>query len=88
MKGAAARIDDNELPADFVSEATLRVSLAKLPRRPAAGTDVSIRVNNPEGVEPLSKAVKVTFWEPARHARIAAMHKGNPLLAVPKVVQR
>lgn len=61
MKGAAVRIDDNELPADFVSQGTLRVSLAKLPQRPAAGTDVSIRIKNPEGIEPLSKAAKLTF---------------------------
>jgi hypothetical protein len=61
MKGAAVRIDDNELPADFVSQGTLRVSLARLPQRPAAGTDVYIRVKNPEGIEPLSKAHKLTF---------------------------
>ena len=61
MRGAAVRIDEDELLADFVSQGTLRVSLAKLPQRPAAGTEVSIRVKNPEGIEPLSKAAKLTF---------------------------
>ncbi len=61
MKGAAVQIDDNELEADFVSQGTLRVSLVQLSQRPAAGTDVSVRIKNPEGIEPLSKAVKLTF---------------------------
>ena len=61
QEGASVMVDGDELEPDAVSQVALRLSLDKLDQRPAAGTEVSVRVKNPEGVEPLSKSHGLKF---------------------------
>ena len=50
---ATVLVDGNELKADYISSEKLKVSIANLPQRPAAGATAKIQVKNPEGLEPL-----------------------------------
>ena len=49
---AIVLVDGNELKADYISSEKLKVSIANLPQRPAAGATAKIQVKNPEGPEP------------------------------------
>jgi hypothetical protein len=58
---ATVLVGGQELKAEFVSEAELKVSLAQLAQRPTGRAQVAIRVKNPEGREPLSVDSTVVF---------------------------
>lgn len=61
MPGATALINDSTLDTEFVSEAELKVSLAKLAQRPAPGTTATVRIKNPERNNPTSEPKELKF---------------------------
>ncbi len=58
MTGATLIIDGEQLTPGTVSDTELKVTLTQ---RPAAGTESSIQVKNPQGQEPTSSEFKVLF---------------------------
>jgi hypothetical protein len=65
LSGAIVQINDDELPAKFISATELEVSFGESYQRPEVGTEVSVRVRNieVEGFEPLSEEYKVKFGD-------------------------
>jgi IPT/TIG domain-containing protein len=60
LDGATFLLDGNELQTQFISESQLRVLVA-VAQRPAAGTNVQVRVKNPSGSDPISSSRTVLF---------------------------
>ena len=58
----------DEIRATFVSENRLRISQADLPQRPPAGTEVWLKVANPDGEQPHSVGLKTEVAEPEQGA--------------------
>ncbi|NUO79720.1 hypothetical protein HUU05_06565 [candidate division KSB1 bacterium] len=61
QKGAVALLNEQEVQAEFISAKKLKVSIAQIAQRPASGTEASIKVKNPEGIEPLSASYNLKF---------------------------
>lgn len=61
LEGATVLINGNEIQAEYVSETKLKVNLGNLTTRPPPGTQSLIMVKNPEGLEPVSKKLKIAF---------------------------
>lgn len=61
LEGAMVLVGAQELEAEFVSDEELKISLDQLDQRPSGGTQVAVRVRNPEEHKALSEASTVVF---------------------------